>query len=138
MVEGEEVEIKGEGEDTGLLEIEQKPVFLKQNPYLEVKISQLGEINVKRVSLLGTVVMVDANNYLFGLDDGSGTITCIVNDSKDFERVVPKKVLRVFGRPLTMGEEIELQVEIVSDYSGIDNFLYERVFELVRGGSYEK
>ncbi len=123
-----------ESEDLELGEgIEQKPVFLKQSPYLEVKISELKENSARRVSLLGTVVMVDANNYLFGLDDGSGTITCIVNDSKDFERVAERKVVRVFGRPLTMGEEVELQVEIISDYSGIDNFLYGRVFDLIRG-----
>lgn len=128
MAEGEEVEIKEEGDG----ELEQKPVFLKQNPYLEVRVCELLESGARRVSLLGTVVMVDRNNYLFGLDDGSGTITCIVNDSKDFERVAERMVVRVFGRPLTMGEEVELQVEIISDYSSIDNFLYGQVFDLIR------
>jgi hypothetical protein len=93
-------------------------------PSIEKKISELKSGDM-RVSLIGTVI--DKQNNKIILDDGSGKINV---DFGTEHEVKMNQFVRVFGRVLRVGEELEMDGEIVQDMEKLDKDLYKKINSL--------
>ena len=106
---------------------EEKKEVIRRAPAVETKISQLGDAK-GRVALLGTVVSKNPELYSFVIDDTSGGVLVLVNNVSDFEKVQEGQLVRVMGRVWGEGEEVEVQADIVQDFSKLDKDLYKKVY----------
>ena len=102
--------------------------ILKRAPAVSVKISQLKE-NMGRVALAGTVVSKNPDIGSFMLDDSESSVIVIApsNDPKQFDKIKEGQFVRVLGKVWGAGDEIEIQAEIIQDFSKIDKKLYAKL-----------
>ena len=103
--------------------------ILKRAPAVNVKISQLKE-NMGRVALAGTVVSKNPDIGSFMLDDSEASVIVIApsNDPKQFDAIKEGQFVRVLGKVWGSGDEIEIQAEIIQDFSKVDKALFMKVF----------
>ena len=93
-------------------------------------ITRIKEINgdMGRVCVLGTVVNKNQEIGSVILDDGEATVLVLLNNPQDVEKLKEGQLVRVLGKVWGSEGEIELQAELVQDFSKIDRELYNKVF----------
>lgn len=103
--------------------------ILKRVPAVDAKISNLKE-NMGRVAIAGTIVSKNPDIGSFMLDDSESSIIVIApsNDPKQFDSIKEGQFVRVLGKVWGTGDELEIQAEIIQDFSGINKELYKKVF----------
>jgi len=82
------------------------------------------------VSIVGTVVNRNDTVLSFLLDDGTGTVNVILNDADKFSQLHDGQIVRVFGRLWGEGSDIEIQGDLIQDFSKIDLALFKQVFSV--------
>ncbi len=85
----------------------------------------------RRVSIVGTVVDVDKNNMIVVLNDKSGSISVIFNNPNLLDKVSVGKLVRVIGLVSSFEDEIEINGEIVQDFSGLNMNYYYKYMEKI-------
>jgi len=107
------------------LQAEEKKI-LRRAPAIITKISSLTS-EMGRVCVLGTIVSKNSEIGSIVLDDGESSVLILLNNPQDIEKFKEGQTARVFGKVWGSGNEIELQAEIVQDFSKIDRELYSKV-----------
>lgn len=102
--------------------------ILKRAPAVDVKISQLKE-NMGRVAIAGTVIGKNSDIGSFMLDDSEASVLVLAptNDPEIFDSIKEGQFVRVLGKVWGAGDEIEIQAEIIQDFSKINKDLYKKV-----------
>jgi len=108
------------------MEEEQKKEIIRRAPAIETKIADLSEGG--RVAVAGTVVSKNPEISSFIVDDGENSVQILTNNPNDFEKIQEGQFVRVLGKVWGSGDEIEIQADIVQDFSKIDKDLYKKVF----------
>jgi uncharacterized protein YdeI (BOF family) len=109
------------------LEQPEKRQFQKRVPAKHSSVKELSK-DLNRVALVGTIVSRNDTVMSFLLDDGSGTVNVIVNDADMFSLLKDGQIVRVLGRIWGEGTDIEIQGDIVQDFSKLDLNLFKNVF----------
>ena len=110
------------------IEQPEKQQFKKREPSKPVLIKGLTK-DMKRVSLIGTLISKNDSILSFLIDDGTGTVNVINNDADRFGQLREGQIVRVLGRIWGEEDEIEIQGDIVQDFSKLDMNLFKQVFE---------
>jgi hypothetical protein len=98
---------------------------MRRMPSVEKRVSELKNGDM-RVSLIGTVIDKQENRIV--LDDGTGKVNI------NFEVAPPVSInqfVRVFGRVIQAGDDIEIDGEIIQDMEKLDKDLYKKVNSLM-------
>lgn len=103
------------------------PERIRKLPAQIVRISDL-KPSMKRVCVAGTVVSKNEELYSFIVDDGAGKVLVLLNDVERFQKIAVGQFVRVFAKIWGEGDEIELQADVVQDFSKIDKELYSKLF----------
>jgi len=106
---------------------EEKRTFQKRAPSKQVLVKNLSK-DLNRVSVVGTIVSKNDKILSFLLDDSTGTVNIIMNDADKFNQIKDGQVVRVFGKLWGDGDDIELQGDIVQDFTNFDISMYKQVF----------
>jgi RNase P/RNase MRP subunit p29 len=93
-------------------------------PAHEKRVAEVSKDDV-RVRLLGTVV--DSNENIVILDDGTGKISVVFREPVNVET---GKTVRVFGRVMQAEEGFEIEGEILQNMDNVDIGLYRKATEL--------
>ncbi len=101
--------------------------IIRRAPAIEVRIKDLKE-NLGRVSFIGTIISKTAETESFIVDDADARVLVLMNDQPAFERLKEGQYVRVFGKVMGTGDEVEILADFVQDFSKIDRELYKRVF----------
>jgi hypothetical protein len=101
--------------------------IIRRAPSSPKRIKDLSEAD-GRVAVVGVVVSKNVEIAGFILDDGEGKVMVLANNMRDFESVSEGQFVRVLGKIWGSGEEVEIQADVVQDFSGIDKDLYMKVF----------
>ncbi len=101
--------------------------FQKRAPAKNVKISDINK-DMDRIAVLGTVLGKEDAVFSILLDDGTGKINALMKDEEQYKKIGTGSIVRVIGKIWGEGDDIELQAEIVQDFSDIDVELYNKVF----------
>lgn len=100
--------------------------LLRRAPAIPVLISKLnGEMG--RVAVMGTIVSRNSEIGSIVIDDGQASVLVLLNDPADIEKFKEGQTVRVLGKVWGTGNEIELQAEVVQDFTKIDRELYNKV-----------
>ncbi len=91
----------------------------KRYPFIPTRINSLNS-ETRSVSVFGTVISKDSSIMSFILDDGEGKITVITNNSERFSELSEGDKVRVLAKVWGEGTELELQSDIIQDFSNID------------------
>lgn len=127
MVKEEEIVLdKDEGAKEEKAAPEPADTF-KRAPAQIVRIKELNP-EMKRVCVAGTIVSKNDELYSFLIDDGDGKVLVLLNDADKFQKLEVGQFVRVFAKIWGEGDEIELQADIVQDFSKIDKDLYMKMF----------
>jgi hypothetical protein len=97
----------------------------KRLPGKERQISEISEKDY-RVLVLGTIVDLDEADSSALLDDGTARAILLFADPEQLGAVKEGERVRVIGKARREGE-VEIEVEIIQDMSGLDLGLYEQV-----------
>ncbi|MFH0869260.1 MAG: hypothetical protein V1839_03470 [archaeon] len=102
--------------------------ILKRAPAVSVRISELKE-NMGRVAIAGTVIDKNPDIGSFMLDDSESSVLVLAptNDPTLFDAIKEGQFVRVLGKVWGSAGEIEIQAEIIQDFSKIDKELYKKV-----------
>ena len=103
---------------------EEKTVF-KRYPFQLAKVSDLSK-ETKNVAITGIVLSKDSEIQSFIIDDSTGKVNVITNNSTAFGTIEEGKVVRVLGKTWGEGEDIEIQSDLIQDFSIIDFNLYKK------------
>ena len=106
---------------------EEKKEFKKREPALNVKIADITK-GMQRIAVIGTIIRKDDSVFSVLIDDGSGEINAILNSEEMYNELSTGQTIRVIGKVWGEEKDVEIQVEIVSDFSGIDADLYKKAF----------
>lgn len=106
---------------------DESPDRFRRAPAQLVKIKEL-KPEMKRVCVAGTVVSKNDDLYSFLIDDGEGKVLVLTNDADRFKTIEVGQFIRVFAKIWGEGDEIELQADVVQDFSKIDKDLYMKLF----------
>jgi RPA family protein len=104
---------------------EEKTVF-KRYPFQATKISEL-TTETKSVTITGVVLSKDTEIQSFIIDDSTGKINVITNNSDAFKTFQEGKVVRVLGKTWGEGDDLEIQSDLIQDFSQLDMELYKKV-----------
>ena len=83
---------------------------------------------VHKVTKSGTVI--DCNDNVVVLDDGTGKITAVFRDPVGVET---GRTVRIFGRVMPAEDGFEIEGEFLQDMSSVDLTLYRKTVDLERG-----
>lgn len=108
-------------------EVPEQKQIIRRAPAIEVRIKDLKE-NLGRVSFIGTIISKTAETESFIVDDADARVLVLMNDQPSFERLKEGQYVRVFGKVMGTGDEVEILADFVQDFSKIDRELYKRVF----------
>lgn len=81
-----------------------------------------------RISITGTIISKNKDLSSFILDDGKSQVLVLTKRVTDFENVKEGQFVRVLGKIWGEGDEVEIQADIVQDFSKIDKELYVNLF----------
>ena len=109
-----------------MAEEEQKKI-IKRAPAISTKIADLPNNQGGRVSVVGTVVSKNADISSFIIDDGETSVLVLANSPYDFDKVKEGQLVRVLGKVWGEGKEVEIQADIIQDFTSVDKELYEEV-----------
>ncbi|MBI2040866.1 MAG: replication protein RepA [DPANN group archaeon] len=112
-------------EDTELQAGERK--IIRRAPAIELPISEIKE-GLGRVSFIGTVINKNPDIQSFIVDYENARVLVLTNDQHAFEYIKEGQLVRVFGKVMGAGSEIEILADFIQDFSKIDRELYARVF----------
>ncbi len=112
-------------EDTELQVGDRK--IIRRAPAIELPIPKIKE-GLGRVSFIGTVINKNPEIQSFIVDYDNARILVLTNDQHAFEAVKEGQTVRVFGKVMGTGSEIEVLADFVQDFSKIDRELYAKVF----------
>ncbi len=98
----------------------------RRMPAYEKRIAEITKSDV-RVRLLGTVI--DINDNVVVLDDGTGKINVVFNEPVE---AGTNSIVRVFGRVMPAEDGFEIDGEILQDMKGVDVALYRKAADLER------
>lgn len=107
-------------------ETEQK-TFMKREPSVCFTIKDLQTKKSSRVAVAGTIVNKNEELYSFLIDDGEGTVLVITNNIERFGEIKEGQYVRVLGKTWGEGEELEIQADIIQDFSKVDPKIYKQV-----------
>jgi hypothetical protein len=99
----------------------------RRMPAHEKRISEISKEDV-RIRLVGTVI--DCNDNVVVLDDGTGKITAVFRDPVGVET---GRTVRIFGRVMPAEDGFEIEGEFLQDMSSVDLTLYRKTVDLERG-----
>ena len=108
------------------VQTEEKKI-LRRAPAIIIRIKDLNS-DLGRVCLLGTIVQKNSEIGSVILDDGESSVLILLNNPQDVEKLKEGQLVRVLGKVWGSEGEIELQAELVQDFSKIDRELYNKVF----------
>ena len=100
----------------------------KRAPSKLVNIKELNS-EMSRVSFVGTIISKNPELYSFMIDDGTGTVLVLTNNIEKFNELREEQLVRVFGRVWGEAGEIEIQSDIIQDFSKIDIELFRKVYK---------
>jgi hypothetical protein len=103
---------------------EEKTVF-KRYPFQLAKVSDLSK-ETKNVAIIGIILSKDSEIQSFIIDDSTGKVNVITNNSAAFGTIEEGKVVRILGKTWGEGEDIEIQSDLIQDFSKIDFNLYKK------------
>lgn len=103
---------------------EEKKVF-KRYPFQLASVSELSK-ETRNVAITGIVLSKDTEIQSFIIEDSTGKINVITNNSTAFGTIQEGKVVRVLGKTWGEGDEIEIQSDLIQDFSKIDFNLYKK------------
>ena len=83
----------------------------------------------KRVRLVGTLVEVKGKELI--LDDGSARIRVIFEDESRIRGFEVGEVVRIFGKPVKVGNELFIKGELIQDMSALNLELAKKVWEVL-------
>ncbi|MBI4095317.1 MAG: replication protein RepA [DPANN group archaeon] len=112
-------------EDTELQVGDRK--VIRRAPAIELPISEIKE-GLGRISFIGTVINKNPDIQSFIVDFNNARVLVLTNDQHAFEAVKEGQTVRVFGKVMGTGSEIEILADFVQDFSKIDRELYAKVF----------
>jgi len=100
--------------------------------YVPKKISEIDIANDSRVRITGTVVDVSENTML--IDDGSGTVSVVIDDAieLELETIKVNSLIRVFGVVLPIENKFEIRANVIQKLTGLDINLFKKVQDLYR------
>ena len=113
--------------ETGIIEQAEEKKFIRRAPSLDVKISNL-KPEMGRVALIGTITSKNDDISAFMLDDGEAQVLVLLNNIKDFEKIFEGQKVRIFGKVWGQEGELEIQADIIQDFSKADMGLYKKAF----------
>ena len=105
----------------------EEKVFVRRAPAIPHKISEL-KSEMGRVCLAGTIISKNKEIGSFILDDGESKILILTNEPKEFEKLKEGNFVRAMGKIWGQENELEIQADIIQDFSKIDKELYNKVF----------
>jgi len=98
------------------------PSFIRK-PYAEKFIKDLKQED-SSIALAG--IIISRTDQDFFMDDGTGQIRCILENTPEFEYI------RIFGTLLPIvGEGFAVKVDFVQDFSNVDKQLYLKLKKLL-------
>ncbi len=106
---------------------EQEKKFQKRKPAKNTKISDISK-EMDRVAVLGTVLGKEDAILAILVDDGTGKINALLKNEEQYQKIATGNIVRVIGKLWGEGDDIEIQAEIVQEFSDIDVELYNKVF----------
>ena len=81
-----------------------------------------------RVAIAGTIVGKNSDISSFMLSDRESSVLVLANDPQQFNNIKEGQFVRVLGKVWGQEKEIEIQAEIVQDFSKIDKELWKKAF----------
>lgn len=100
---------------------------VRRSPSIPVAIKNLKNKEGK-VSVIGTIISKNKDLSSFILDDGQSQVLVLTKRITDFENVKEGQFVRILGKIWGEGDEVEIQADIVQDFSKIDKELYIKLF----------
>tara|TARA_Y100000310_G_C20650818_1_gene799313 strand:+ start:433 stop:771 length:339 start_codon:yes stop_codon:yes gene_type:complete len=101
----------------------------KRIPFRDTQISKLTK-DSKNVAVTGIVISKDPQILSFIIDDGTGKINVITNNSESFKELKEGQLIRIFGKIWGEGEDIEVNSDIIQNLQELDFELYKKVLKL--------
>jgi uncharacterized protein YdeI (BOF family) len=101
--------------------------FQKRKPAVFTTVKNLSR-DMSRVYLVGMIVSRNTEIFSFMLDDGTGSVNVIMNDVDRFNDLKDNQTIRVFGKIWGEGDDMEIQGDLIQDFSKIDMPLFKQVF----------
>jgi len=101
--------------------------IIRRAPAIQAQIKDIKE-NFGRVSFIGTVVNKNPEINSFIIEEGGSRVLVLTNDQYAFDVVKEGQFVRVFGKVMGTGDEIEILADFIQDFSKIDRELYKKVF----------
>lgn len=92
---------------------------MSRNPAVEKEIVEIEEED-DYVTVIGTVIRSNPNDYTMVIDDGTGQITIFGDKLYEIGTVI-----RVIGKPFEMGKGIN--AEVIQDFSSVDMDIYHKI-----------
>ncbi len=104
--------------------------FIKRGPSVDLTVKDLNSKSVPpRVAVAGTIVNKNEELYSFLIDDGTGTVLVITNNIERFNEIKESQFVRVLGKTWGEGEELEIQADIIQDFSKVNPAIYRQVIQ---------
>jgi|SRR3989338_2089170 len=101
--------------------------IIRRAPAVQVQVKDIKE-NFGRVSFIGTVINKNPEINSMIIDDENSRVLVLTNDQYAFDAVKEGQLVRVFGKVMGTGDEIEILADFIQDFSKIDRELYKKVF----------
>lgn len=101
--------------------------IIRRAPAIQVQIKDIKE-NFGRVSFVGTIVNKNPEINSLIIDDEDSRILVLLNNQWSFDSVKEGQFVRVFGKVMGTGDELEILADFLQDFSKIDKELYKKVF----------
>jgi len=119
-------EEKPKAEETPKEEKKEEKTVFKRYPFQSTKIADLTK-ETKSIAITGVVLSKDTEIQSFIVDDSTGKINVITNNSDAFNSFKEGKVVRVLGKIWGEGDDLEIQSDLIQDFSQLDMELYKKV-----------
>lgn len=101
--------------------------IIRRAPAVQVQIKDVKE-NFGRVSFIGTIINKNPEINSMIVDDENARLLVLTNDQFTFDAVKEGQLVRVFGKVMGTGDEIEILADFIQDFSKVDRELYKKVF----------
>ena len=82
------------------------------------------------MSIVGTIVDIDAKSLFFTIDDGTGKVSVILTNESLMNKLKLGRVVRVIGLVVGFESGFEMRGEIVEDFTGLNIEHYNKFLDL--------
>ncbi|MEM4714212.1 MAG: hypothetical protein QXQ79_01575 [Candidatus Nanoarchaeia archaeon] len=107
--------------------MEEEKKIIRRAPAIPMLISELNA-KVGRVAIVGTIVSRNQEIGSIVIDDGTGSVLVLLNNPADTSKYTEGQIVLVHGKIWGSENEIEIQGELIRDFSKIDLELYKKIF----------